>query len=422
MSMRPDRALIVSCRNTLVQPHGAAEYLAGCARSLAQAGFEVSIIFVEELPDRMARVRIVPRYRRLFAHYRMFRTLHFRGYHYSVNLRKWLRLLVRRAGLSRFFGSVETSGAYGLELNPPTDAARRWAGAIMRDLKPAIVVANHFNAAEVFPETPAGTAKAILLHDVLALRRESFEAAGAEIDFDPLHIAKEEAVVAKADICFAIKEEEAAFVRRLAPRTEVVTLPVLVEIGDCDLQGERAPVCIFVGGDNACNRDALGWFLSEVWPQVIRVRPGARFHIVGAAGNCVARPYPDGVRVLGFVSDLQKEYGRAAVAVTPVLFGSGVKIKLIEGLAAGLPSVATSVGAEGVMSAPSEILRIEDSAEGFAGAILSFFATPDAGKLRTIVREFARAHYDQATVGRDIINRLVDRGCIPSVRQVDTSK
>lgn len=422
MSIQPDHALVISCRRTLVTHDGAAEYLTGFVRSLSRAGFEVSIIFIEEIPDRMARIRLVPRYRALFARYRMLRTIPFGGYHYSTNVRRWLRLLARRVGLARFFPEKRAAGSFGLEFNKVTREGRRWARTVMQEMQPSLVVANYFNAAEIFDEVPAGAVKSILVHDVLTLRRESFDAAGTELDFDPSLVPVEAAAFASADICFTIKEEEAAYIRTIAPNAAVVTLPVLVEVGDESLEDERAPVCIFVGGDNPCNNVGVPWFVREVWPRVIQARPDARFHIVGAVGKAVPRPLPDGVEVLGFVADLDKEYARAAVAVTPLLFGSGVKIKLIEGMAAGLPSVATSVGAEGVVPAPGEILRIEDSPEGFADAVVAAFAASDAGRLRAAAREFAREHYDQTTVGVGIINQLRDLGRLPSSKTARAGK
>ena len=125
-------------------------------------------------------------------------------------------------------------------------------------------------------------------------------------------------------------------------------------------------------------------------------------------------PLPEGVDLRGFADDLSLEYAQAAVAITPLRFGSGVKIKLIEGLSFGLPSVATSVGAEGIAAAPSEVLRVEDTAEGFAQGVLDAFDAPDAARRRTEAREFARLHYDQSRVGADIIRDLVQRGLIPA--------
>ena len=413
MNMHPSpSALIVSNRNTLITRTGASEYLVSFAKSLRQAGFDVSIAFIEEMPERMARLGTIEDYDAPFSCYEFFRAVKIGNRFYSTNPSRWIALLLRVTGLARFL--PKKSWYIGIEFKEPTPAALSWIGALMQELRPDLVIANYFNSAGAFEHAPKHAAKAILVHDILALRRESFEAAGLELDFELPQIQAEAARFKEADICFAIKDEEKAFIEKVAPHTAAVTMPVTTEIPATDLTAARGPVCIFVGDNNACNRDGLKWFLAEVWPLIIGARPDVRLHIAGRVGNIIPRPLPGGVTALGFVDDLAAAYAQACVAITPLRTGSGVKIKLIEGLSYGLPSVATSVGAEGIAPAPPEVLRIEDSAEGFATAVLDALAAPDAAGRRQAAREFAREHYDQSRVGADIIRGLVARGLIPS--------
>lgn len=395
------RAVIVSSRNTLIKKTGAAEYLIGIVKSLRSVGFSVSILFGEQMPSYMLRFRLVKDYRHHFDTYRMFKAIEFGGYLYSIDIRHWAEAFLRKIHKKKI---VKT---HALKFDLPSQEGKNWARRIIHKIDPGIIVANYFNAADFLDDAPANSKRVILVHDILALRAKSFAEAGAEVDFDLSMIEHEIAAFAKADICLTIKEQETDYVRAKAPAVKVVTLPVTAQVSNADIEKPRRPICIFVGADNSANRDGLSWFLRDVWPRVIAARPEAGLHIIGAVGNSAGGEALKGVVVKGFVDDLDAAYAEASVAVTPLLFGSGVKIKLIEGLAAGLPSVATSVGAEGVLIPPSGVIRVENSAEGFAGAIEAFFSAPNASSLRKEAREFVQRHYDQGSVGSALITQLM---------------
>ena len=262
------------------------------------------------------------------------------------------------------------------------------------------MIANYFNAAEVFGMLPAGPSKAILLHDIFALRAESLGALGRPPDFDTGMIPRETAAFAAADLVLAIKSEEAAHVAAVAPGTAVATLPFAVDIPDTDLAGPRPPVALFVGGVNQPNIDALDWLLAEIWPAVRRRRPEARLRVVGRVAERAGVPWPEGAEAVGFVEDLAPEYAGAAATLAPIRFGSGVKIKLVEGLAQGLPGIATPVGAEGLVDLPPRVLRIAGTAEAFADALAAVLDDPDPGGARAAARTAVAAHYAREAVAR----------------------
>ena len=171
-------------------------------------------------------------------------------------------------------------------------------------------------------------------------------------------IPREAAAFAAADLVLAIKAEEAAHVAATAPGTAVATLPFAVDIPATDPSGPRPPVALFVGAVNPPNVDALDWLLAEIWPLVRGARPDARLRVVGRVAERAGVPWPEGAEAVGFVDDLAPEYAGAAVVLAPIRFGSGVKIKLVEGLAQGLPGVATPAGAEGLAALPPGVLRV----------------------------------------------------------------
>ncbi|WP_309643215.1 glycosyltransferase [Phenylobacterium sp.] len=407
--MTKPTAVVVSFNPAFQVRAGNSEYLASFTRSLAGAGFDANILILEEIPAYMARIAAIGEYTGLFSQFQIFRAVKVGRYFYSLNPRHWLNMFLRVSRLNTAAGRSTTT-RLGFDCYVPHAKALSWARRKVALAKPTFVVANYFNSAPIFDQLPPGVATAILTHDILALRALSVDAAGVSADFDRGLIAQEAAALNKADVCFAIKTEEEETIREIAPDTQAVSMPMAVEIGEADLAGPRDPVCIFVGSDHPPNKQGLRWLLTEAWPRVLEKRPDARLHVVGSCAYSIDVPLPANVDVLGFVDNLADAYARAAVSLTPVLYGSGVKIKLVEALAAGLPSVATTVGAEGVPLASPGILRVADGAEIFACAVLETLADCNTPAHREAVRDFARLHYDRDTVGIRVIDRLIAEG------------
>jgi glycosyltransferase involved in cell wall biosynthesis len=107
---------------------------------------------------------------------------------------------------------------------------------------------------------------------------------------------------------------------------------------------ERSPI-LFVGSlAYRVNERAIDRFLQRVWPLVLGEEPGAAFRIVGSGLSNRQRQswsLVPGVKVVGFVEELRREYADAAFTVVPIFEGSGTKIKVLESLLFGRTCVAT---------------------------------------------------------------------------------
>ena len=123
---------------------------------------------------------------------------------------------------------------------------------------------------------------------------------------------------------------------------------------------------LYVGTLNwEANVDGLMWFLQEAWPLIKNIHPDLHFYIVGANPDdrlvtLVANL--DGVELTGFVDDLEDYFQRARVFVSPLRFGSGIKVKVLNAMSRGLPVVTTPVGAEGIDYTNLEHLAVTDCA------------------------------------------------------------
>jgi len=143
------------------------------------------------------------------------------------------------------------------------------------------------------------------------------------------------------------------------------------------------------------NRIALNWFLKQVMPRVLKRAPDARLTVIGSDAPA-AHTLPDfggAVELLGFVDDIRRPLGGHAVFVCPILSGSGVRVKLLEAFASGMPAVSTSVGAEGLSNPEGQVCAIADDPEQFARRIIELFEDPDlasrmAGRARAYVERY----------------------------------
>jgi GT2 family glycosyltransferase len=127
------------------------------------------------------------------------------------------------------------------------------------------------------------------------------------------------------------------------------------------------------------NLQALTWLVELVLPRVIAARPEARLIVVGSeAPPPHAFPRPGGaIELRGFVEDVRDPLSRYSVFVCPIRSGSGIRVKLLEAFASGIPVVSTRVGAEGLATADGDLCILADDPDSFSRAILRVFEAPE---------------------------------------------
>lgn len=129
---------------------------------------------------------------------------------------------------------------------------------------------------------------------------------------------------------------------------------------------ETEPALLHVGSlDWEPNLDGLLWFLEKVWRGLKQKHPQLRFYILGQGGGerlrAAARGLA-GVRMTGFVEDLEPYHRRCRLFVAPLRFGGGMKVKIINAMYRGIPVLTTPIGAEGLETADGRHLSIAGDA------------------------------------------------------------
>jgi len=154
------------------------------------------------------------------------------------------------------------------------------------------------------------------------------------------------------------------------------------------------------------NIDAVNWFVHEVCPLIRQQRPDVQFDVVGArppAELLVLNDASLGINVTGYVEDPIPYQQRAALMVVPLLAGGGMRVKILNALAEGIPIVSTTLGYEGIEVIPSRDILVGDTPETFAAQVLRVLNDPDLGRqLAASGRHLVEEKYDYRNACRPL--------------------
>jgi glycosyltransferase involved in cell wall biosynthesis len=157
------------------------------------------------------------------------------------------------------------------------------------------------------------------------------------------------------------------------------------------------------------NMDGAQWLATAIAPHIRAAVPPAEVRLVGRPIAGVAQLHQPGVvTVVGQVPSMEEELGRASVAVVPLRFGGGTRVKILESFAHRVPVVSTTLGAEGLDVEDGVHLLLADDPREFAAATVRLLGDP---RLRTRLTEAAEARYLDRYDGRvadEGVRRLVD--------------
>ncbi len=153
------------------------------------------------------------------------------------------------------------------------------------------------------------------------------------------------------------------------------------------------------------NQEGIDWFLKNSWKQLHKKYPELKFYIAGRnAPDSIKNIKEDNVVFLGEVEDAYAFMSGKAVMIVPLLSGSGMRIKIIEGMAMGKSIVSTSIGAEGIAVTQNEDIILADDPQKFTGGIESLLDNFD--KFEAIGRnavKFVEKNYDNLSISKALI-------------------
>ncbi len=278
-----------------------------------------------------------------------------------------------------------------------------------------IVLCRHYIAAPYMSSIRQWAPRATIVFDTVDLHylRETRQ---AELERSPTlqatarrTRAQELDVINRSDLTLVVSSVEQTLLAREAPAAAVRILSLIHEPRPSGRSFGQRQGLLFIGGfRHPPNADAMLWFVAEVWPLVRQHLPQVELTIVGSNMpeqlHALAGP---GIVVAGFVERVEPLLDRARISLAPLRYGAGIKGKIIQAAACGLPVVATSVASEGTDLEDGQSLLVADTAADFASAVVRLYGDEALwNRLAASGREQVRRHFSRACA-RETLRELL---------------
>jgi GT2 family glycosyltransferase len=287
-------------------------------------------------------------------------------------LARWSRPVFVSLGKQRAHRDERRLWRDGIETASATDYMRLLK---TRDFRAAIV--SRPDVAEaIIPAIRRAAPQIKIVFDMvdvhfIRLEREARVTNDAHIEEEARRYRQIETALARtSDLIWCNSTDDKSAMERAAPSVRIEVIPTIHTPRDRGKDFAARRDLLFLGNlAHPPNRDAVHFFVREVLPRVREHIADAKLFIVGDNVSPEIAAYASAdVWVLGYVPDIEPLFASCRVMVAPLRFGAGVKGKIGESLAHGLPVVTTSIGAEGMGFTDGAQALIADEAHAFADA------------------------------------------------------
>jgi glycosyltransferase involved in cell wall biosynthesis len=218
----------------------------------------------------------------------------------------------------------------------------------------------------------------------------------------------EQTLWSDADLLLPITTTDGDAVKAASISTPQVVSPFGIEVPAENSKLPPYPLKAYHIGamDWLPNEEGIRWFLSEVWPKLHEWAPEVTFHFAGRGmPDYFKKDLPEGVYCEGEVADAQAFIADKHVLVVPIRSGSGIRVKILEAMAAGKLVISTEVGMQGIEARSEMHYLSATSAHDFAHLI--GWASSHRDKVVSFT-EFAQMLTREQYDARDIMRRIVD--------------
>lgn len=263
---------------------------------------------------------------------------------------------------------------------PPVESIEGWL-AENGDSLDLVFASRHYVLAPLLKTIRRACPEATLAFDTVDLHflreeREAELSGSRRMAEQARRSRKQELMLAqKSDITLVVSEMERVLLGELLPDVPVDVLSNVHQVHGRSRGFEQRAGLLFVGGfQHVPNVDAAIWLIEEIFPRVRKQLPDVELHLIGSRMPPeIADISVPGVRVHGFVPDLDPFLESCRLSVAPLRYGAGVKGKVNQAMSHGLPVIATNCAAEGMFLKHGRDVMIGDSAEDFAAATLQAY-------------------------------------------------
>ncbi|MCC6180644.1 MAG: glycosyltransferase family 4 protein [Bacteroidia bacterium] len=210
------------------------------------------------------------------------------------------------------------------------------------------------------------------------------------------------------DAIVTITDEDKKNIQQIVPTKKLYTCLTGVNLTQYTINSNmKYPGTLFhfASMDWMPNIEAVDWLLNEVWSLVIKQQRSAKLVLAGRGmPERFKRLSSPNVLIVEEVKSSEEFYKNHDIMLVPLWSGSGLRIKLVEGLAYGKAIVTTSIGAEGIPYTNNQHILIADTAQAFADAILELLDNDSKKQaMQQQARLLAEQHFDYKLIGKNLI-------------------
>ncbi len=287
----------------------------------------------------------------------------------------------------------------------------------------AVILTRHYIAVKYLDTVRRHAPQALLIFDTVDLhflrgQRLAELESSATLARGADEVRKQElACIRAADVTWVVSPVEQAVLAVEAPDAKVIVHTNIHDPSPSPTPWAEREGILFVGGyRHPPNIDAATFYAEQIVPYLRELLPGVTSYLAGSnAPASLTKLAGPGVEFLGFVPDIEAWLKRVRLSVSPLRYGAGVKGKVNQSMALGVPVVATSASVEGMYLEPDREVIVADEPRAFAEAVARVYQDPaiwnrlSEGGMANIGRHFSRQ------VARDALARTL--ACRESLRK-----
>ncbi len=221
-------------------------------------------------------------------------------------------------------------------------------------------------------------------------------------------------VLDQYDALLAITEDDALALKKLGARQNVLVVPAGIAADQYkpDFTAFRKkPSLAFIGSmDWLPNQEGLLWFLRDVWPAVHQKHPDLHFYVAGRKmPEKFHRRKDPNVHFLGEVPSASAFINQHPLMVVPLQSGSGIRIKILEGMALGRIVISTPIGLQGVGAEHGQAVFSAERASDFQQSLDECLEhLPQWEALGKTARKYIIDHFDRERIAQRLIEKYRD--------------
>ena len=214
--------------------------------------------------------------------------------------------------------------------------------------------------------------------------------------------------IQKIDLLLAITDRDLKTFRSLGYLQSAKIIPIGLDTSDylaMDKSVFSNPSMSFIGSlDWIPNVEGLEWFLNDIWPLLHAKYPELTFHVAGRNMKPELQHLQiPNVTFYGEVEDAKKFINTCPIMVVPLLSGSGMRVKILEGMFLGRIVITTSLGLEGINAKDRNQVLVAETVQEFVRKVDFCFDHPVLSQhISHRAQVFAARHYDNLEIGREL--------------------